>query len=78
MVEDMVVFERELFRAGFEKEVEWIEYGHLGDEIDFDEELAGFFGEYETGEVVRLRILLPVDEVFLRGHAQGVAQNARA
>ena len=72
--EHWVVAEREVLGLGFEEEVKGIEDRHLRDEIHLDRELTGGGGENEAGLVIGLRVLLPVDEVILRGDAQGVAQ----
>lgn len=73
-----VVPEGEVLGLGFQEEVEGIEHRHLGDEIDLDAEFAGGFGKDEAGEVVRLRILLPVEEVFFGRDLQRVAEHRRA
>ena len=78
VVERRVVRERELLRVRFEEEIERVEHRHLRDQIHLDQELAGRFRENEPGEVVGLRILLPVDEVLLRRDAERVAQDAGA
>ena len=54
----------------FEEEIERVEDGHFGDEIDFDGEFGRGFGEDEAGEVIRLGVLLPVEEVLVRGDFQ--------
>ena len=61
-----VVGEGIFFGVRFEEEIERIEDRHLGDQIDFDEEFGGGFGEDQAREIVALRVLLPVEEVVLR------------
>ena len=78
MGERGVVGEGDGFGVGFEEEVEGIVDGHFGDEVDLDFERAGFFREDETGEVIGLRVLLPVEEVFGWGDAERVAENSGA
>ena len=73
-----LVGERECLRVGLEEEVERIEHRHLGDQIDLDAQLARLLREHEPGEVVRLRVLLPVDEVLGRRDLQRIGQDARA
>ena len=50
----------------------------VGHEIDLDAQLAGLVGEDQPRLIVRLRILLPVDEVDLGGDPQRIGQDARA
>jgi len=72
-----VVSERESFRFRLEEEVERVVDRHLRDEIDFDAELAHRVGERHPRDVIALRILLPVDEVFLRRDRLRVRQHSR-
>ncbi len=76
--ENGVVAEGEVLGLRFEEEVEGVEDGHFGDEIDFDGEFAGGFVEDEAGEVIGLGVLLPVDKVVLGGDAEGVAEDGGA
>ena len=78
MVERAGVGERHALGFRFEEKIEGIEDRHFGHEIDFHFERLVFFRENEAGEVVGLGVLLPIDEVFFRADAQGVAQNAGA
>jgi hypothetical protein len=71
-----LVLERRLLRVGREEEIEGIVDRHLGDQVDLDAQLARLVGKHQTREIVRLRILLPVDEVIGRRHAQRIAQYA--
>ncbi len=71
-----VVDERELLGLGLEEEVEWIEYRHLGDQVDLQTEFTRPLGHHDAREVVAERILLPVQEVPGRLDAQRVAENA--
>ena len=61
--------------ALFEEEVEGIDDGHLGDEVHRHRELPGRFGHHHAGEEVALRVLLPVQEVFLGLDAERIAQH---
>jgi hypothetical protein len=76
--ERRIVFERDMLGLWLQKEVEWIIHRHLSDEIDFDNEFSCLFWEDEPRKVVRLRVLLPVDEVFVWCDLEGVTQNLRA
>ncbi len=73
-----LVGEGEFPGAGFEEEIERIDHRHLGDEIDLDLELAGFFRKDQAREIVRLRVLLPVDEVSAGRDLQRIAEDRRA
>ena len=64
--------------CGFEEEVEWVQHRHLRNQVHFHQELAGRLRQDKPRQVVRLRVLLPVDEVLFRRDAQRVAQDARA
>ena len=71
-----LVGEGKLLRARLEEEIERVEDRHLGDEVDLDAEERRRLREDEPGEVVRLRVLLPVDEVLGRLDLHRVAQDA--
>ena len=64
--------------VGFDEEIKWIEYSHLGDEIHLHAELARGLLEYQPRKIVRLAILLPVEEVLCRFHPQRIGKYARA
>ena len=79
VVERRVVFERKFLRLRFEKEIERIEHRHFRDQIHLDAEIrASVFRKDQARQVVRLRVLLPVDEMLFRRDAQRVAEDARA
>ena len=59
-----IVGERKPLGRRLEEEVERIVDRHLRHEIHLDLELLGLLREDEPREVVRLRILLPIDEMF--------------
>ena len=63
------VGKRVMLGVRFEKEVEGIEHRHLRDQIDFNPKLARLVGEHQARQIIRLRVLLPVEEMRLRGHA---------
>ena len=77
-LDDGVVGEWVYLRGGFDEEVERVDDGHVGDEVDFDFELGGLFQEDEAGEVVGIRVLLPVEEVLLRIDPERVGQDGGA
>jgi hypothetical protein len=62
----------------FEEEIEGIDHRHFGDQINLDTQFPGFFREDQTGQIVALRILLPVDEMFLGANLQGVRKDSRS
>ena len=73
-----VVGERHALGVRFEEEVERVVDRSLGDEVDFDAHFADALGERQSGNVIALRILLPVDEVERRLDQQRVGQDRRA
>ncbi|MDT4827529.1 hypothetical protein FQZ97_608780 [compost metagenome] len=72
------VGEGNLFRIGLEEEVERVEHRHLGDQVDLDLQFAGLLREHQARQVIALRVLLPVDEVFAGRHLERVGEDARA
>ena len=77
-LEPRLVLERKPLGRGLEEEIERILHRELGDQVDFERELAHLLGEHDPREPVRLRILLPVHEVGLRCDAQRIARDRRA
>ena len=75
--ERRLVGERQPLRLGLEEEVEGVDDRDLGDQIDLDREMRGLLGEDESGEVVAVRILQPVQEVRRRPDFERVAQDPR-
>ena len=73
-----VVAERETLGVRLEEEVEGVEDRHLGDEVDFDCEFGNALREHRPGEPVRLRILLPVEEVLGGRDAHRIRQHPAA
>ena len=78
LVEQRVVAERPGLGFGLEEEVERIDRRHVGDEIDRDVEMRDALREHDAGEVVALRVLLPVDEMRLGLDVQRIGQDRRA
>ena len=72
------VLEGEFLGMRFEEEVERIDHRHLGHQIDLETEFAGLFREDQAGQVVALRVLLPIDEMRLRRDFQRVGEDAGA
>ena len=70
------ILEGKLLGIGFEEEIEGIDDRHLGHQVDLDLEFGGLLREHQARQVVRFRVLLPVDEVRLGQHAQRIAQDA--
>ena len=50
----------------FQEKIERIEHRHFRNQIHFHQEFSSRIGEHHAGEIVRLRILLPVQKMFLR------------
>ncbi|KDB52787.1 hypothetical protein X805_16520 [Sphaerotilus natans subsp. natans DSM 6575] len=78
LLQAVLVDEGEVLGARLEEEVEGVVDRHLGHQIDGDLELRGLLREDQAGEIVRERILLPVDEMRLGLDAQRVRQHRRA
>jgi hypothetical protein len=72
-----IVGERPLLGLRLEEKVEGVDDRDLGDEVDLDRERARRLREDHPGQVVAVRILEPVQEVRLRSHPQGIAQDRR-
>ena len=72
------VLERIVLGRRLQKKVERVEHRHLGHQIDLDAERGGLVRKHQTRQVVRLRVLLPVDEVGGRFDPHRVAQDAGA
>ena len=73
----ILIGERDFLGMRFEEEIEGIDHRHFGDQINLDTQFPGFFREDQTGQIVALRILLPVDEMLLGANFQGVREDAR-
>jgi hypothetical protein len=72
-----VIGKRVLFRGSLDKEIERVDRRHLDEQIDLDDQFAGWLVEDKAGVVVAVRVLLPVEEVVFRVDAQRIAQNRR-
>ena len=70
-----VVDERIARRLFVDEEVERVDGGEVGDEIDRHGEQAGRLGEHQTRHVVAERVLLPVDEVLVGFDGQRVGED---
>ena len=57
---------REFLCLGLQKKIKRIMNRHFGDEIHFDAKLGGLFGEDHAGQIIGLRVLLPVNEMLTR------------
>ena len=60
-----VIAEREGLGTRLDEEVEGVDDGQLGDQVDLDAELGRALGEHQPCQVVAERVLLPVEEVVL-------------
>ena len=58
-----VIGKGKFLRLWLEEEIEGIEYRHLGDQPDFEAQFPRWIRKHHACEVVRLGILLPVDEM---------------
>jgi len=67
-----------MLRILFDEEIEGIDDGHVGDQVDRKLERIRFFREHETADVIPVGVLLPVDEMLLRQHRQRIRQDRRA
>ena len=67
-----------MLRVFFDEKVERIDGRHLGDQVHLDTQLAAPLWEHIPGEIVPVRILLPVEEVILGRDPQRVADDRRA
>ena len=61
-----LVFERIVLRIGFQEKVKRIDHRHLGHEIHFDAEIPRGLQENQAREIIRLRVLLPINEMLGR------------
>ena len=78
LLQHRVVGEGPVLGFGFQEEVERVDRRHVGDEVDRDVEMRDPLGEHHAGQVVALRVLLPVEEMRLRLDLQRVGQDRRA
>ena len=69
-----LVGERKRLRLGLQEEVERIEHGHVGNEIDHDHEPRHLLRKHEARQEVAVRILLPVQEVAVGLDPERVAE----
>lgn len=70
-----MIRERKLLGVGFQKEVERVNDRHLGDEVDFDDQLLSSLGEHQPSDIIAVRILLPVHVMTGRLDPQRVTQH---
>ena len=72
------VFEGDALGVRLEKKIERIDHRQRSGEIDLDLQLVATLGKYQPRQIIRLGVLLPVDEVLRRCHRQRVGQNRRS
>ncbi len=72
------VVEREVLGPVLDEEVERVDDGHVGNQIDRHRQRLRLLGKDQPRDVVPVGVLLPVDEVRLGLDAQGVAVDRRA
>jgi hypothetical protein len=66
------------FGLGLDEEVERVDGGHLGDEIDREANFLARLREDEAREVVAVGVLLPIQEMRLRLDLERITQDRRA
>ena len=71
------VAERIVLGVGLDEKVERIGHGHVRREVDDDVQRRGGFGEHKPRDPVPVRILLPIEEIFVRSDLQRIAENRR-
>ena len=76
--EFLFIDERKFFRVRLEKKIKGIIDGHFRHQIHRDGEAPGLFWYDQAGEIVGMRILLPVEKVIGRFDLERIAQNGRA
>src|SRR5262249_8205064 len=77
VIEFAIVSEGEALGFGLKKEIKRIQHRHLGNNVHLNGKFTRLVGKNEPGEIIGLRVLLPVDEMFFRRDSQRVAENAR-
>ena len=63
---------RHFFGTRLDKEVERIDYAHVGEEVDLDAKFVRLFRENVTSNPVALRVLLPVHKMLGRRDLQRI------
>jgi hypothetical protein len=66
LLEVGLVGERPVLRLVGDEEVERVDDGHVGHEIDRHDEAVGLLGQHHAGAIIGEGILLPIDEVGRR------------
>ena len=77
VIQRAIVGEGKALGFRLQEKVEGIQHRHFRHEIHFDGKLTRLFGKDQPGQVIRLRILLPVDEMFFGRDSQRIAQDSR-
>ena len=70
--------ERKHLRERLDEEVERIDHGDVGDEVDRDGELARLVRKHQARQPISVRVLVPIDEVLGRRDLERVADDTRA
>ena len=73
-----VVFERKLLGFFLEEEIEGIDDGQFGHQVDFDRKFSRLLRKHEPGQAIAVRILLPVDEMRLGLNGKRITQHRRS
>ena len=61
--EDRIISERKFLGGLFDEKIEGVDHRHLGHEVDFDPQLAHRLGKDQPGQMIAVRVLLPVEVV---------------
>ena len=77
LLQRRIVLERPFCCALLDEEVEGIDDGHVGDQINGDGKDVRLFGENDAREIIPERVLLPVDEMVRRLDSQRIAEDRR-
>ena len=72
------VLEGNCLRVRLQEKIKGILNRHFRGQIDLHPQILRRLRKYHAGQVIGLRVLLPIDEVFGRLDVQGVGQNAAA
>ncbi len=75
LLQRIAVFKRKVFRSRLDKEIERVVRGQIRDQVDIDDQLAGFLRKHQPRHVIGKRILNPIDEVIGRFDIEAVADN---
>lgn len=73
-----VILKGKFFGVFFDKEIEGIDDGQIGGQMDGDFKALGLFRDDQAGEIIAERILLPIEKMLRRGEFERVAGDGRS